>query len=225
MWMLSACGDIGLVASPDDHVVSAGAPGDSAEEVEEAAPRVQAGLAGRTYRVDLTSVQAVQPSGLSALMATSGSDFLLFHVLDESADELSMVVTLAASDGRQNPCEPVQSLPTADWSGNPRFSIERGSVGMRIGGEDVTLYETRLAATVAEDATLFSDGDLEATIDTRELGDALGETDVCELVEAMDGSCTACDDGAVRCVEVILAEIIGVEVNFGFDPENDGSSC
>jgi hypothetical protein len=187
---------------------------------------VDADLEGRTYVVDVSTLTAVDPPGLDALLATMDSSYLLFHVTTQLSDALVFSTALADSTGAQTLCEPVQDLPPATWSTNPVWSIDRGTFDITLSGEQVTLGEAYMTAIFVPDGSRWDDGTVQAVIDTRELGGVIADgVDACELVESMGGACIPCPDETNLCVNVDLEDIVGEETGIAFDPTVDGTGC
>lgn len=218
---LLACGDFGLTSGVDVVEADAGGAGGYApygeddEQVDETPVSVD--LAGRTWAVDLAEVKVTEPPGMGSMLALMDSTILLFHASNEKERSLDLVVSLAAADGTQNPCEKVQSLPSAEWL-NPLFAIDEGTLNITISGNNVAFSEAILGATIDADGAGWHDGGLSARIDAREFEAALPQgTDMCELVDAMDGECEACDDGADKCFDLIIEDISAVKARGDFD--------
>lgn len=231
LWILLGCGDLGLVVTPAEPV--AASPGTSPGQSSEGGgsddagtssdeEQVRGSLEGNTWALDLATVTFVEPPGLASVLSLMESTVLLFHATDESTDELDMVVTLAAADGQQDPCQRVQALPDADWL-NPVFAIDEGVLELSISGAPVAFRDTVLSATVEPDGRGWHDGVLLGTLDARDLEAAFPEgTDVCNLVEAMGSACGRCDDGAAQCFELHLDDIAATEAPGRFDTSPDG---
>lgn len=181
-------------------------------------------LDGHTWSVDLHEVTYVEPEGLGDLMALIEADKLLFHVVDETNYVLEMVVSLANATGRQDPCERVVSLPPATWN-DPEFTIADARYDLTIGGTPVTISHSWLSGTVSPDGEEWTDAALTGMIDARQLGDALGDVDVCEVLAGMGSECVACDDGEVACFDMQVQAIHSQTIGGEFDPTPDTSGC
>ncbi len=211
--MLSACG-FGL-----DEMVA-----DDALLPQE--PPVEVVLEGATYAVSLLDVTVLEPPGLATVFADLDSGPALFHVVREDGDIIELAIALGAVDGRQSKCEPVHALPPADFSGNPWLEVHGAALPLSLGGHPVSLDYMGLTALFSPDGEDWQSGTLDAVLDTRELAPLFKEgTDVCALVEGMEGTCEPCADGQIACVDVSLDDVIGRQVPIRFDPDLDTSGC
>lgn len=216
---LTACGGLGLNPLTGDETAMG--------EAEQApADAVSVPMSGRTYSTFLSDVIVLEPVGLQALIPQIADEELLFHVAAEGSDLLDLVMALAADDGGQDPCEPVYALPRADWSTNPEILIEDGDTEIAIGGQPVALEQLDLEAHVTTDAQLWDTAILTAVIDTRDLlgGSLSADTDVCELVENMGGTCQACADGVDACATLQM-QLQAEQVEVDFDPGLEPQGC
>jgi hypothetical protein len=227
--LLAACGDFGLTTfattrrasdddtgyvQGDDRGGGDGGGSQSGADDEE----VAVSLTGHTWAVDLAEVRFVEPPGMAAVLSFMDSTVLLFHASKQSKKELELVVTLAAADGTQDPCQRVQRLPTADWT-NPVFAVDEGQLDIDISGESVAFKDALLSAAVDADGDGWHDGVLAGRIDAREFAAALPEgTDVCNLVDGMGGQCSACSDGEVQCFDLDIEAIRADPAVGDFDP-------
>jgi len=211
--LLSACG-LGLEPM-DTGALSAAQGGDP----------VSVDLAGRTYAVPLSQVTVLEPAGLQAVLPQVATSDLLFHVSDEATDTLDLVMSMAAADGAQDPCQPVYSLPAAAWR-NPELDIQDGTTRIDIAGQPLTLSRLNMQATVSTDGGRWDTAELAAFIDTRDLlGGSLPEgTDICGIVENMGGTCEACDDGVEAC-SWLRMELQATETDISYDPSVDAHGC
>ena len=83
--------------------------------------------------------------------------------------------------------------------------------------------EFRYQATVEPDGKGWHDGVLLGNLDARDLEAAFPDgTDVCNLVDAMGGSCEKCSDGEVACFEMHLEDIAASEADGAFDSTPSG---
>ncbi len=189
-------------------------------------PPVEVVLEGSTYAVDLTAVTVVEPPGLATVFDELDAGPALFHVLREDGEIIELAIALGAADGRQSECEPIHILPPADFSRNPWLEIHGAALPMSLGGHPITLDYMGLTTLFATDGEEWLSGTLSAVLDVRELEPLFKEgTDICALVEGMEGTCEPCADGVETCVDVALDEVVGRQVPIRFDPELDTSGC
>ncbi len=180
-------------------------------------------LNGLTYAAALAETEVVEPPGLSAVLTGLASESMLLHVRLASTTGLALAIALSDGEGQQAVCEPVFDLPVATWTAPWEFRLEDGAFAMPIGGQPVSLSGVLLEGTIAEDGSSMSSTTITATLDTRDLlGGALPEgTDVCALVEQLDGECLPCEDGEVACAALEL-RISPQRTDIDFDPSLDG---
>lgn len=204
---LIGCGDVGLQAMPNE--VVPGAPEPAAEAAT--------GISDRLYVISQTDLRVVEPPGLDTMLDQVLDRDVLFYVAEEESTRIRIDLALASIDGAQDPCEKVLELPTADWSKNPDFLVGPGRLDVSFSGQPASFRDLTLAGTFAEDGKSWTDGQMSAELDARELSEAAG-TDVCKLVTAMGGDCHACEDGAKTCFTLAFDSVGGERVDFDFDP-------
>lgn len=187
-------------------------------------PPTEVALAGRSYAIGAEALTIADPPGLDGMKDEFLSRPLLVFVAEQSGDELQLRITLAAPDGRQDPCEKVRAFPAADFSQDPLFDVRGGELTTSFGGgHPATFRELALTGIFDPDAQAWHDGTMDAMLDARELEPALPEgTDVCELVEGLGGACTACGDGEEACFQLGIEGIRAVRADLDFDEEPEG---
>lgn len=212
--LLSGCA-FGLVSGIEDQAV----PPDEL-------PATEVDLKGRTYAIAAEALSITDPPGLDGMKDDFLSRKLLVFVAAEDQDALELRITLAAPDGRQDPCEKVRAFPIADFSQDPLFSVEGGELTTSFGGgHPATFRELALSGVFDPDALAWHDGTMDAMLDARELEPALPEgTDVCELVDGLGGACEACDDGEDLCFHLGIEGIRAQQIEMDFD-EDPSSRC
>jgi hypothetical protein len=207
--------DTGTLASPPD---------------DDAAPNpdaVSADLTGRVYALEGASMTVVEPPGLDALWDQVLTRDVLVYIERDDGRALTIDVTLAGADGAQDPCESVRRFPDADWSENPAFVVGPGQLDTTFGGgHPASFRKLVLAGTFAQGADRWTEGTLDAVLDTRELAPALsGMGDLCELVEQLGGVCSNCDDGVAACFELSVVGVTAEQRDVSFDPSPSTGSC
>ena len=189
-------------------------------------PPVEVVLEGATYAVSLSDVTVIEPPGLATVFEELDSGTVLFHVVREDATIIDLAVALSDVDGRQSACEPVHSLPPADFTRNPWLEIHGAALPLSMGGHPVQLDYMGLTALFSTDGEEWEAGTLSSVLDVRELAPLFRDgTDVCALVEGMEGVCEPCADGEVACVDVELGNVVARQVPIRFDPHLDTSGC
>jgi len=182
-------------------------------------------IEGQTFLVDFADVQHTVPSGLANLASVFGGKGLLLHVIVEEGAHLDMVVALSDEVGQQNVCEPVQALPSSDWT-NPNFYTSPTSTELSVGGEPVWEESFELEGVFADEGYCVEDLRLSGTFDMRDLAaDAFGDEEACAVVEQLNGTCIPCADGQNTCVEIELNAAYAERVDIPFEPLLGTSGC
>ena len=189
-------------------------------------PPVEVEIEGATFAVPLTEVDGISPAGLQVVFEELDAGAALVHVVRDDFDVLELAMALSAEDGRQSLCEPIHFLPVADFSRNPWLEVHGAALPLSIGGEPVTLEYLGMSVRFTGDGERWDAGTMSAVIDTRELEGVFKEgTDVCAVVESMEGTCEPCADGVEACVDVELDNVKARRVPITFDPDLDTSGC
>lgn len=236
---LVGCGGFGLSGGVEDGALDAGEglwddgadDGDGFEAPDddgrgEVLSETTVALEGRVYAITPAGFRVTEPPGLDALFGEVLDRDVLVFVADETDAALTLNVSLAASDGRQDPCEAVRAFPAGDWTSNPAFEVGPGRLDTSFGGNAASFRDLSLSGIFDADGGAWRYGMLSAMLDTRELAPALGGIDdVCGLVEDLGGACTACSDGEEACFSLVLEDIVADEVPVAYDATPDVSSC
>ncbi len=212
---LSLSGCFGLQNNVTSETGVFGDSGMSAALADSATPTTVA-LSGKLYVIAPADLNLVDPAGLNDLFHAALKDNVLVYVAQESQTSLTLDLSLAGSDGKQNPCEKVRTLPTAQWE-NPTFVAGPGEMDVSFAGTPATLRHLTVSGTFDQYAFNWRDGSLTAQLDGRELSSALGGADACTLVANAGGSCEACDDGVVACVTLTFAGVVASQSNDSYD--------
>jgi hypothetical protein len=214
---------------PDESVSDDGAGGitdpEAAQEEEEELEPTEVGLEGKLYSVTARNLTITEPAGLDAMAEDMLDKDILVYVEEESADELTMMVALSGTDGLQDPCETVREFPAADWSQNPVFDVGPTDLDASFGGEPAQLRDVRMSGVFDRSGFAWRDGTLSAIMDARELEGALGDIDVCELVQELGGSCNSCRDGKAFCFALEIEDILAEKIEADFDTTPGRSRC
>ena len=222
--VLTGC-SFGLTPEIDTTLFSTGSGEHDLDGEAESLDSTDVSLAGRVFRIEPDTMTITEPPGLDALKSKAFERDILVYVESESASKLGLSVALADDAGEQDPCETVRAFPNADWSENPVFEAGPGEIDASFGGQPATLRHVSFSGVFDADGSRWRDGTLVAQLDGRELDGALGDIDVCELVDAMGGACTSCDDGKKLCFAVAINNITATEADIDFDPRNDNNRC
>lgn len=230
---LGGCG-FGLTSNLDPAVdggddASGAAASDVQDEESDAGedtlPATTVDLDNTLYAIDPTSMRVTEPPGLDALFAQVLDRDVFVYVERASDAIIELAVTLAGTDGEQDPCEPVRAFPSGDWSGNPVFDVGPGQLSTSFGGQAATFRRLELSGVFDESGAAWRDGMLAAELDTRELASALGDIDGCDLVAELGGECIRCDDGVEACFALRIEGIVADRVDTSFDASPDDQSC
>lgn len=215
--------ELGGADAPLEEDTDAAAPGVSEGD---ALPETAVDLTDKLYAIPATSLHVTEPPGLDSIFDQVLDRPVLVYVESETDSTLQLDVALAGTDGRQNPCEAVRRFPAGDWSENPVFAVGPGELTTSFGGHEATFRNLEMSGVFDEYAFAWHDGILSATLDTRELAPALpGVDDMCELVEALEGECEPCDDGADACFAVRIEGIVADLLDDTFEVEPDPDTC
>jgi hypothetical protein len=183
---------------------------------------IDADLVGKLYVIAPDEFLIIEPSGLEALKSEVFATDILIYISDVSSARLQLVMAFAGEDGRQSRCEPVRTIPTADWE-NPYFHAGPGDVDVNFSGTPARFYDMELSGTFKDNGARWERGEMSMVLDGRELSGSLGGDDACALAERMGGSCIACRDEEERCIPVAIdsIEANGLE-QVAFDPRETG---
>lgn len=198
--------------------------GDTAVGLDDRPPTAVT-VQGLVFGVGADDFTLVAPAAAAGFVSELFAYDVLIYVEEERSDSLHLDLSLAGADGYQNPCEPVVDLPKTDWD-NPRFRSGPGDVATTIGGEPVTVRDFTLSGIFDENAFGWTEGELFATFDAREVDAALPDgLHACDLLDGMGESCVPCEDGEVACFDLQLVDVRGTLVSWPFDPDPDGAGC
>lgn len=178
-------------------------------------------LTGRTYLVELSSVDFTEPAGFGAFLGTFLDVPILIGVTDIDPDGTSL--DLMGAQGRlkndgtytQKHTQTLDDglkywVPTwpfegVDFNGAPYFSGDTSAIELRYDGAFVPVHDFHLEGTFAADGSSFGGGRLWGLGDTRDMAGLFGEADdpfyVCALVEGAGAECEVCPDtGEKTCL-------------------------
>jgi len=184
------------------------------------------GLVNRTFVVDLSAANFVEPAGVGSLIGQFLSQNILLGVVsatDGPEGELEMrgAVSLEAST-EQDFCNPSIEFPeTADFSESPYFQIGPEDTTLSAAGFDINIRQLRISGDIAPDYSYFGGGILEGEIDARDLVIILASegiisdedpSAVCELIAPFGVVCGPCvSDGAEYCLNIYVNQIVAME--------------
>ncbi|MEC8425489.1 MAG: hypothetical protein VX000_17005 [Myxococcota bacterium] len=165
---------------------------------------IDCSLDGRAYTWDLVSATWVQPAGVGSLLGGFLEELPVMGVTATTPTEIESVFGLPSTDA-------CIEFPTADFSGDPVFSIGPEDALFDLGGSEVTIVNLEVRGAFEADCSAIRDGSLEGQLDVREIAGSLGFGDAattCGLLVSFGASCVACDsDGEALCLDVELVDV------------------
>ncbi|MCB9779791.1 MAG: hypothetical protein H6742_14595 [Alphaproteobacteria bacterium] len=176
-----------------------------------------ADVEGNAYRLDLAGATFVEPAGVGSLLVGSLEQDVLVQVQRQTSSALDLMFTVSESvGGPQDMCVETSMLPSADFTDAPDWDLGPTSLTMELDGYTIVMQNVRLSGTFSADGRTYDDSTLDATLDTRDLidvmGDLLGTDDprqICELVGGFGVSCEACpSDGAELCLGLRIEDVV-----------------
>lgn len=181
------------------------------------------GLVDRTFVVDLSAANFVEPAGVGSLIGQFLSQNILLGVV--SADDSDLVMRGAISlesSTDQDFCNPSIEFPeAADFSESPYFQIGPEDTTLSAAGFDINIRQLRISGDIAPDYSYFGGGILEGEIDARDLVVILAAegiisdddpSAVCELIAPFGVVCGPCvSDGAEYCLNIYVNQIVAME--------------
>jgi hypothetical protein len=178
-----------------------------------------ASLLGRTYQLDLSGAEWIEPGGFGPILATNFNTPVLVGVMYADASNLDWIgATGVTSAGRvrQDRGFPTWEFPVSSFAESPYFETTADQVELSISGYQLPIIDFQLSGTLSEDASHFAGGSLIGLGDTRYAGGAVGlpgnETAMCDLAAGLGVPCTNCPDGEPLCLQVQLEQLLGQEV-------------
>ncbi len=174
-------------------------------------------LVGRTYAIEYSSLVWVTPTNADILVPDIDAIALQVTAADDTT--LDALVGTATLDGAalEADCETVLDAGSGDFSDSPIARVGPVTLTIPAGAVDIVIenFEAEMAfASPAGDE--IHDITVSGRIDTRELG--LGS---CVLVALFaGGTCVACTDGALQCLDAVAEASIAP-----WEPALDLSAC
>jgi hypothetical protein len=166
-------------------------------------------LVGRTYRLDVSGANWVEPANIGTLISDLlGSVQILAMPVDEDATHIDWLVALAGS-GVQAQCLPSQVAPSTVWV-DPDFELAPFDLELDratgLGFEDL-----EVAGAFSSDLSRLDGVTIRGRMDTRPLVDVIepgGPDDVfCILASSLGVTCIPCTDGGEFCLTTGLSQV------------------
>ena len=184
---------------------------------------------GKTYAVDLSSGNFVQPAGVGDLIGGLLENNILIGVTASTETSMSLVGALSvAGSTDQDTCQETLDIPDADFSGNPYFEID-ASDGIEISAAGVTigLDSLFISGTFAADGSYFGGGTLLGELDVRKLAPLLEDliqsddpAEACGLLLGFGVTCEACSsDSEPFCVALEVDSLTADDTGKAIEPK------
>jgi hypothetical protein len=184
---------------------------------------------GRTYAVDLSSGNFVQPAGVGDLIGGLLENNILIGVTGATETSMSLIGALSvAGTVDQDTCQETLDIPDADFSSNPYFEID-ASEGIEISAAGVTvgLDSLFISGTFAADGTYFGGGELVGELDVRKLAPLLEDLiqsddpqEACNLLLGFGVTCEPCtSDTQPYCIALEVNGLVADDTEKALDPK------
>lgn len=167
------------------------------------------------YGLELANATIDEPAGVGGMLGDYLPEYVLVEVVSADAASLKLMGALAVEGSNppeQDVCTESIDFPTADFGGQPYFQVGPADTMFAVAGYNVTLYDMMLAGTFNADGSAIENGELEGSIDARDIAGAVGfdaET-LCMYLGYFGGSCSACpSDGEPLCLTLAVSNLNG----------------
>jgi hypothetical protein len=163
-------------------------------------------ITGRTYLIRYADLIYTDPSLLMPTMATLGLEVEIEYIMMQvqevvPLEETFLAVVATGSDEVGTPvvdCATAAATSPVDFSDNPSFLLGPESLVLPLSPTtSLTVEDFQMQGTFVASGDSFIDTGFEGAIDTRPLGVSCGL-----LAFLADGTCSACEDGALECLLV-----------------------
>lgn len=178
-----------------------------------------AGLAGRTYILDLKQARFVGPQGIGPALETQLEVKLLLGVFAADATSLQFIAGAEDQSGGQDTEASTTLFDDPAAFSDPRFSISQDALPLVVEGDPITVTDLDISGSFSADQSAIVGFRMSTTLDTRDLKTALNQkTDEgpCNLFAASFGvKCEACPDGAGEyCINLVVADLTLPEAGY-----------
>jgi len=189
-------------------------------------------LTNKTYVIDYDDVTWVAPSGAGLLSSQIPVEYILMHIIEADAqgETIDAAGALGVSDGSgvaQDPCQDAFLFGSQDFSTNPLFNVGPTVMSFPVSGSNVNIENASVEALFVEGGDAIIDISIAGSLDTRPLDASSPVGDICAAAGFIGATCTACEDGAVECLDVFLTvPRAEADDSIDFDPDLiPGPSC
>ena len=209
---------------------------EDSDEVPEGLEPLEEDVSGMSYAIDLSTGVWVEPSPLIGSLLGDALDVKVLMSVEEATEEtLDLVGALPDTDSdelEQDICLPTLDFDPIDFSDSPFFRVGPTNFPIELMGISLTLWDMDISGIFESDGEGMYDLGLAGTFDIREIGDALGDTDVglpidlsdpegtCDLLTSiLSVDCEACpSDDEPYCIAIELEEITAEKVDATVEP-------
>lgn len=177
-------------------------------------------LVGKSYVVDLTAADFVEPAGVADLLLGSLENSILLGV-QATSPNLQMIGAISVDAGTdQDLCTETIPFPAADFSQSPYFEVGPEDTTISVAGYNIEILQLEVTGTFAADGSYFGGGTLSGELDARLLAPLVGELlgtkdpdEICGVVAGFGVSCEVCSsDGQPYCLAVYVRDITANEL-------------
>lgn len=185
-------------------------------------PPIEEDLTGNVYIVQPDDFRISDPPDLIDYQNLLFNRPMLFYVNDQAKNRLQLSMTMAATDGSQDRCQPVRTLPTSDFSENPTFSLGPEELKSSLGDHALSLYKFTMEATFAEEGDSIRMGTIRALVQVDDLVPVIAEAN-CRFIKDVGGECGECPGDAEDCFDLELTALRGRwQAQASFDARETG---
>jgi len=167
-------------------------------------------LAGRTFSMDLTDAEWLEPEGGGGLVSGLFAGVFLLGIQEVLEHEIDIIFAVGEDVGggviQQDPCYETVDFEPADFTRNPYFELGPKRMPLEVQGQAVMLDDVQISGALVDDGTDLTDAELIANADARQFGDW---EYVCGMLDVFGAPCQACSDGVEACVGLHVAQIEG----------------
>ena len=209
---------------------------EDADEVPEDLEPLEEDVTGFSYAIDLSTGVWVKPSPLIGGLLGDALDVQVLMSVEEATDEtLDLVGALPDTDSEelvQDVCLPTLDFDPIDFSDSPYFRVGPTNFPIELLGFSLTIWDMDISGIFTSDGAEMTDIGLAGTLDVREIGEALGDTEVglpvdlsdpdgtCDLLTSLLSiECEDCpSDDEPYCIAIELEEITAEKVEATVEP-------
>ena len=181
---------------------------------------------GKTYALDISSGNFVQPPGVGDLIGGLLDNNILIGVTAATETSMSLIGAISfAGSTEQDTCQETLDIPDADFSDNPYFEIDiPEGIEMNAAGVIISLDSLFISGSFSTDGTYFGGGELVGELDVRKLTPLLEDliqsddpAESCSLLLGFGVTCETCSsDSEPFCIPLevngLNAEDTGQEI-------------